>query len=230
MKRSYIDQSAAPSSVGDSNIPHRHAAAAREAGGKRIAHRRTGSHGERARSSRRSIGCTGASGTARPKMPRKPSIASARSCIRGHRTRSVASRKLWHSPHEIDQCVRSQSARLVNYAARHRAGMRVGTAVTEDTANFLVNRPMNKPQQMRWSRRDAPTWYSKSSAQFTTERLVSASADGSNHWPSRCGCRNRRVTPPVSGHSLLRAGIAGPKTHAAFPVWADGTTKKIRFL
>jgi hypothetical protein len=34
-------------------------------------------------------------------------------------------------------------------------GLRVGTALTEGTANFLVNRWMNKSQQMRWSRRGA---------------------------------------------------------------------------
>jgi hypothetical protein len=68
-----------------------------------------------------------------------------------HRTRGVASRKLWHALHEIDRYLRSQSARLVNYAARYR----VGTAVTEGTANFLVNRRMSKSQQMRWSRRGA---------------------------------------------------------------------------
>ena len=44
---------------------------------------------------------------------------------------------------------------LVKYAERHRAGLRVGTAITEGTANFLVNRRMNKCQQMRWSRRGA---------------------------------------------------------------------------
>jgi hypothetical protein len=33
--------------------------------------------------------------------------------------------------------------------------LRVGTAITEGTANFLVNRRMNKSQQMRWSRRGA---------------------------------------------------------------------------
>jgi hypothetical protein len=71
---------------------------------------------------------------------------------RGHQTLGVAPRKLWwHALHEIDQYLRSQSARLVDYAAaaRYRAGMRVGTAVTEGTANFLVNRRMNKSQQMR---------------------------------------------------------------------------------
>jgi hypothetical protein len=31
----------------------------------------------------------------------------------------------------------------------------VGTALAEWTANFLVNRRMNKSQQMRWSRRGA---------------------------------------------------------------------------
>jgi hypothetical protein len=33
--------------------------------------------------------------------------------------------------------------------------LRVGTALTEATANFLVNHRMNKSQQMRWSRRSA---------------------------------------------------------------------------
>jgi hypothetical protein len=41
---------------------------------------------------------------------------------------------------------------MVNYAERHLAGLRVGTAITEGAANFLVNRRMNKAQQMRWSR------------------------------------------------------------------------------
>jgi hypothetical protein len=63
--------------------------------------------------------------------------------------------KLWQALHEVDNYLRSQSARLVNYAERYRAGMRVGTSVTEGTANFLVNRRMNKAQQMRWSRRGA---------------------------------------------------------------------------
>jgi hypothetical protein len=74
---------------------------------------------------------------------------------RGHRTTGVASRKLWHALHEVDKYLRGQSARLVNYAERHRAGLRVGTSVTEGKANFLVNRRMNKSQQMRWSRRGA---------------------------------------------------------------------------
>jgi hypothetical protein len=74
---------------------------------------------------------------------------------RGHRTMGVPSRKLWHALHEVDNYLRGQSARLVNYAERYRAGLRVGTSVTEGTANFLVNRRMNKSQQMRWSRRGA---------------------------------------------------------------------------
>jgi hypothetical protein len=74
---------------------------------------------------------------------------------RGHRTKGVASRKLWRALHEVDNYLRGQSARLVNYAERYRAGQRVGTSVTEGTANFLVNRRMNKSQQMRWSQRGA---------------------------------------------------------------------------
>ena len=70
--------------------------------------------------------------------------------------KSVApSRKLWTALHALDGYLTGQSAWLVNYAERHRAGLRVGTAITEGTANFLVNRRMNKSHQMRWSRRGA---------------------------------------------------------------------------
>jgi hypothetical protein len=70
-------------------------------------------------------------------------------------TKDVTSRKLWHALHAIDKYLRGQAAWLVNYAKRYRAGERVGTSITEGTANFLVNRRMNKSQQMRWSRRGA---------------------------------------------------------------------------
>jgi hypothetical protein len=69
--------------------------------------------------------------------------------------KSVASRKLWHALHALDKYLKGQAAWLVNYAKRYRAGERVGTSITEGTANFLVNRRMNKSQQMRWSRRGA---------------------------------------------------------------------------
>ena len=64
-------------------------------------------------------------------------------------------RKLRRALHAVDRYLRGQSAWLVDYAERHRAGLRVGTSVTEGTANFLVNRRMAKSQQMRWSRRGA---------------------------------------------------------------------------
>jgi hypothetical protein len=74
----------------------------------------------------------------------------------GYRTKGVPSRKLWHALHEADSYLSGQSAWLVKYAERYRAGLRVGTSVTGSTANFLVNRRMNRsPQQMRWSRRGA---------------------------------------------------------------------------
>src|SRR5208282_6493177 len=43
--------------------------------------------------------------------------------------------------------------RMANDAKRYRTGLRVGTSITEGSGNLLVNRRMNKPQQMRWSRR-----------------------------------------------------------------------------
>jgi hypothetical protein len=69
--------------------------------------------------------------------------------------RDPPSRRLWTALCEINRYLSSQSAWLVNYAERHRAGLRVGAALTEGTANFLVNRRMNKSQQMRWSHRGA---------------------------------------------------------------------------
>jgi hypothetical protein len=70
--------------------------------------------------------------------------------------RSIApSRKLWTALQVLDNYLVGQSDRLVDYGERHRSGQRVGTALTEGTANFLVNRRMAKSQQMRWSRRGA---------------------------------------------------------------------------
>ena len=74
---------------------------------------------------------------------------------RGQHTRSAPSRRLWHALLDVDRYLRGQSSWLINYAKRYRAGLRVGTSITEGTANFLVNRRMNKSQQMRWSRRGA---------------------------------------------------------------------------
>ena len=48
-----------------------------------------------------------------------------------------------------------QSAHFVNYCLRQRAGLPIGTSTTEGLANTLVNRRMNKSQQMRWSARGA---------------------------------------------------------------------------
>ena len=70
--------------------------------------------------------------------------------------RSVApSRKLWTALGALNAYLTGQSDWLVNYAERHRAGLRVGTALTEGTANFLVNRRMAQAQQIRWTRRGA---------------------------------------------------------------------------
>ena len=64
-------------------------------------------------------------------------------------------RKLRRALRAVDRYLRSQSAWLVNYAERWRAGLRAGTSLTKGTANFLVNTRMAKSQQMRWSRRGA---------------------------------------------------------------------------
>jgi hypothetical protein len=63
---------------------------------------------------------------------------------RGERKSIAPARKLWTALQALDGYLTGQSDWTVNYARRHRAGLRVGTAITEATANFLVNRRMNK--------------------------------------------------------------------------------------
>ncbi|MGH7212540.1 MAG: hypothetical protein ACREF1_13895, partial [Acetobacteraceae bacterium] len=60
----------------------------------------------------------------------EPTADSTPGCPAGF----VGIRKLWHALHEVDSYLRGQTARLVNYARRYRAGLRVGTSVTEGTA------------------------------------------------------------------------------------------------
>src|SRR4051812_30456181 len=54
------------------------------------------------------------------------------------RKRDPSSRRLWTALREIDRYLTSQSAWLVNYAERHRAGLRVGTSITEGTARACL--------------------------------------------------------------------------------------------
>jgi hypothetical protein len=76
-------------------------------------------------------------------------------CEPGSRKSIAPPRKLWTALKALDGYLTGQGDWLVNYAERHCSGLRVGTAIIEGTANFLVNRRMNKSQQMRWSRRGA---------------------------------------------------------------------------
>jgi len=62
-----------------------------------------------------------------------------------------APRKLWTMLLDLDSYVRNNAAIIVDYASRHRKGLRVSSSVAESTVNHLVNRRMNKQQQMRWS-------------------------------------------------------------------------------
>ncbi len=62
----------------------------------------------------------------------------------GGRKSISPSRKLWTALRALDDYLTGQSDWMVKYAERHRAGLRVGTAIIEGTAKFLVNRRMNK--------------------------------------------------------------------------------------
>ena len=69
---------------------------------------------------------------------------------RSGRTAAPA-RRLRTAIGNLGDYINGQSSYLVDYARRQRAGQPVGTSTSEGLANALVNRRMNKLQQMRWS-------------------------------------------------------------------------------
>jgi hypothetical protein len=72
------------------------------------------------------------------------------------RARTAApARRLHTALDKLRDYVDGQSAHFVNYRLRQRVGLPIGTSTTESLANTLVNRRMNKSQQMRWSVRGA---------------------------------------------------------------------------
>jgi hypothetical protein len=127
----------------------------------------------------------------------------------GHRTAAASSRKLWHALHEVDKYLIGQSAWLVNCAKRHRAGLRVGTSITEGTANFPVNRRMNKSQQMRWSRRGADLLLQVRCA-VCNGALGSGFGRLFNPFSRPClQLAKAACPPPISGQSRQRRSNAG---------------------
>ena len=62
-----------------------------------------------------------------------------------------ASRRLWVMLYDLKRYVRGNANIIVNYHRCQRSGEPVSTARVESAVNHLVNRRMNKSQQMRWS-------------------------------------------------------------------------------
>jgi hypothetical protein len=127
----------------------------------------------------------------------------------GARKSIPPSRRLWTALHALDGYLTGQSDWLVNYAERHRAGLRVGTTITEGTANFLVNRRMNKSQQMRWSRRGADLL-------LWVRCAIYNGTLGSNFWT---GVPTSQRFAPTSGRSCMTPKLAAvPATRQPEPV------------
>ena len=142
----------------------------------------------RLRSSRRSSDCTGGIWNGKAKNARI-SIDRIRAVMHhfqgepGSRKSIAPSRKLWTALQALDGYLTGQSDWLVNYAQRHRAGLRVGTAITEGTANFLVNRRMNKIVSRCDGRAAAPISCFRFDAPSTMARSVPPS-DRSSSQPT----------------------------------------------
>jgi len=64
---------------------------------------------------------------------------------------AIPAKRLQTAMGKLGDYIEGQSAHLVDYGLRYRQGKSIGTASTEGLANKLVNRRMNKLQQMRWS-------------------------------------------------------------------------------
>jgi hypothetical protein len=64
---------------------------------------------------------------------------------------AIPAKRLQTAMGKLGDYIEGQSAHLVDYGLRYRQGKSIGTASTEGLANTLVNRRMNKLQQMRWS-------------------------------------------------------------------------------
>ena len=120
---------------------------------------------------------------------------------------SEPARKLLRALDAVDRYLRSQSAHLVDYAERHRAGQRVGTALTEGTANFLVNRRMANHSRCVGPGA-GPICCSRSAAPFTTAH--SAPVSGKNSSQPTTNTRPGRWPPdpqlrdgPAAAHSAV---------------------------
>ena len=72
--------------------------------------------------------------------------------LAGAPPRGALSAPFFCADHQPGGCKQAQGLKI---PPDWRESGRVGTALTEATANFLVNCRMAKPQQMRWSRRGA---------------------------------------------------------------------------
>ena len=145
---------------------------------------------------------------------------------RVRRGKESAPRQFWAALLRFDGYLKGQSAWLVNYAERHRAGLRVGTSITEGAANHIVNRRMNKSQQMRWSRRGADLLLqvrcavyngqiAPDLAQFPCGSRISLAAIGDGAAPIS-SCRRERKPPEVRDSPRAERRALSP-TSSALP-------------
>jgi hypothetical protein len=57
--------------------------------------------------------------------------------------------------HDLKEYIAKDEGTLIDYHYRQQTCLRVSSCGAESTVNCLINRRMNKSQQMRWSRRGA---------------------------------------------------------------------------
>ena len=99
---------------------------------------------------------------------------------------------------------RNQGA-LVRYAARHRRGKPISTAVVESAVNEIVAKRMNKAQQMRWNRATVQP--------FLDVRTAVLNDTLEDAFQQRCP--NSR--PAANDQALPAASLISPTTLHALP-------------
>ncbi|HUB47652.1 MAG TPA: hypothetical protein VMB73_21960 [Acetobacteraceae bacterium] len=63
--------------------------------------------------------------------------------------------KFVRAAHEFAVYIRSNTASLINYGERYRAGGRISSCLAESSVNAVISKRLAKRQQMQWTKRGA---------------------------------------------------------------------------
>ena len=80
---------------------------------------------------------------------------SSRSDVDGLEVDYPNLRKFARAAHEFAVYITGNTASLINYGERYRAGERISSCLAESTVNAVISKRFAKRQQMQWTKRGA---------------------------------------------------------------------------